>query len=98
PFRRRRYNDLARPILELIDVDVDPGARFDSLRAGDRELVEVRKALAAEPRVLILDESTSRLGESDVARLFKILRGLRERGLSIVPITHRLPAVMQPAD
>ena len=41
PFRRRRYNDLARPILELIDVDVDPGARFDSLRAGDRELVEV---------------------------------------------------------
>ena len=93
PFRRRRYNDLARPILELIDVHVDPGARFDSLRAGDRELVEVGKALAADPRVLILDESTSRLGESDVARLFGVLRGLRERGMSIVLITHRLPEV-----
>src|SRR5262249_49563134 len=90
-FRRRRYNDLARPILELIDVHVDPGARFASPRPGDRELVEVGKALAGEPRVLILDESTSRLGERDVARLFGVLRGLRERGTSIVLITHRLP-------
>ena len=98
PFRRRRYNDLARPILELIDVDVDPAARFDSLRAGDRELVEVGKALATDPRVLILDESTSRLGEADVARLFGILRGLRERGVSIVLITHRLPEVIELAD
>jgi ABC-type sugar transport system ATPase subunit len=98
PFRRRHYNDLARPILELIDVHVDPGARFDSLRAGDRELVEVGKALAAEPRVLILDESTSRLGESDVARLFGVLRGLRDRGTSIILITHRLPEVVELAD
>ena len=98
PFRRRRYNNLARPILELIDVDVDPGARFDSLRAGDRELVEVGKALAAEPRVLILDESTSRLGESDVGRLFRVLRGLRERGTSIILITHRLPEIVELAD
>jgi ABC-type sugar transport system ATPase subunit len=98
PFRRRRYNDLARPILELIDVRVDPGARFDSLRAGDRELVEVGKALAAEPRVLILDESTSRLGEADVARLFGVLRGLRERGTAIVLITHRLPEIVELAD
>jgi ABC-type sugar transport system ATPase subunit len=98
PFRRRRYNDLARPILQLIDVKVDPGARFDSLRAGDRELVEVGKALATEPRVLILDESTSRLGEVDVARLFGVLRGLRERGMSIVLITHRLPEIVELAD
>jgi ABC-type sugar transport system ATPase subunit len=98
PFRRRRYNERARPLLELIDVDVDPGARFDSLRAGDRELVEIGKALAAEPRVLILDESTSRLGERDVARLFNVLRGLRERGTSIVFITHRLPEFVEFAD
>jgi ABC-type sugar transport system ATPase subunit len=98
PFRRRRYNDLARPILDLIDVHVDPGARFDSLRAGDRELVEVGKALATDPRVLILDESTSRLGESDVERLFGVLRGLRDRGMAIILITHRLPEVIELAD
>jgi ABC-type sugar transport system ATPase subunit len=98
PFRRRRYNDLARPLLELIDVRVDPGARFDSLRAGDRELVEIAKAFATEPRVLILDESTSRLGESDVERLFSVLRGLRDHGMSIIFITHRLPEAIELAD
>jgi ABC-type sugar transport system ATPase subunit len=97
-FRRRSYNELARPLLELIDVHVDPGARFDSLRAGDRELVEVGKALATEPRYLILDESTSRLGERDVERLFTVLRRLRDQGTSIIFITHRLPEIVELAD
>ena len=54
--------------------------------------------MAAEPRVLILDESTSRLGESDVARLFGVLRSLRARGTSIVLITHRLLEIVELAD
>jgi ABC-type sugar transport system ATPase subunit len=94
PYQRRRYNELARPLLEAIDVRVDPGAPFESLRAGDRELVEVGKALATEPRFLILDESTSRLGEADVERLFGLLRRLRDRGTSTVLITHRLPEIV----
>jgi ABC-type sugar transport system ATPase subunit len=98
PFSRRRYNELARPLLELIDVQVDPGARFDSLKAGDRELVEVGKALATKPRYLILDESTSRLGERDVARLFTTLRKLRDSGTSTILITHRLPEIVELAD
>jgi len=98
PFRRRRYNALARPLLETVDVHVDPAAPFASLKPGDRELVEVGKALAANPRVLILDESTSRLGEADVARLFGLLRRLRERGTSTILITHRLPEIVDLAD
>jgi ABC-type sugar transport system ATPase subunit len=97
-FRRRRYNELARPLLELIGVDADAAARFDTLRAGDRELVEVGKALAADPRYLILDESTSRLGERDVERLFTLLRRLRDQGTAIIFITHRLPEIIEIAD
>jgi ABC-type sugar transport system ATPase subunit len=97
-FRRRRYNELARPLLKLIGVDVDPAARFDTLRSGDRELVEVGKALATDPRYLILDESTSRLGERDVERLFALLRRLRDGGTAIVLITHRLPEILQVTD
>ena len=48
--------------------------------------------------MLILDESTSRLGESDVGRLFRVLSGLRERGTSIILITHRLPEIVELAD
>ena len=97
-FSRRQYNELARPLLALIDVRVDPAARFDSLKAGDRELVEIGKALATSPRYLILDESTSRLGERDVERLFGVLRRLRDQGTSIIFITHRLPEIVELAD
>jgi ABC-type sugar transport system ATPase subunit len=98
PFRRRRYNELARPLLAAIEVRVDPAAPFASLKAGDRELVEVGKALAAKPRFLILDESTSRLGEGDVERLFRLLRRLRDEGTSTILITHRLPEIVELAD
>ncbi|MBM3677044.1 MAG: sugar ABC transporter ATP-binding protein [Actinobacteria bacterium] len=98
PFNRLRYNALARPILETVEVVADPGAPFSSLKAGDRELVEIGKALASEPRYVILDEATSRLGEADVARLFRLLRRLREQGMSFILITHRLPEMVELAD
>jgi ABC-type sugar transport system ATPase subunit len=97
-FNRMRYNALARPILDTIEVSVDPGAPFSSLRAGDRELVEIGKALASDPKIVILDEATSRLGEVDVARLFRLLRRLRETGTSFILITHRLPEIVELAD
>ena len=56
------------------------------------------KALATDPRFLILDESTSRLGEGDVERLFRLLRRLRDDGTSTILITHRLPEIIELAD
>jgi ABC-type sugar transport system ATPase subunit len=97
-FRRRTYNERARAILERIGVSVAPGARFDTLKAGDRELVEIAKALATQPRILILDEATSRFGERDVERLFGILRRLRDGGTGVVLITHRLSEICDLAD
>jgi rhamnose transport system ATP-binding protein len=97
-FRRRVYNERARAQLRRVGVHADPQAPFLSLKAGDRELVEIAKALAAEPRVLILDEATSRFGERDVERLFAILRRLRDEGAGIVLITHRLSEICELAD
>ena len=98
PFRRRAYNARARTILKRVGVSVPPEAPFDTLKAGDRELVEIAKALAAEPRILILDEATSRFGERDVDRLFAILRRLRDEGTGVVLITHRLAEICELAD
>jgi rhamnose transport system ATP-binding protein len=97
-FRRRAYNERARVILERVGVAVPPEVSFGTLRAGDRELVEIAKALAAEPRILILDEATSRFGERDVDRLFAILRRLRGEGTGVVLITHRLAEICELAD
>jgi ABC-type sugar transport system ATPase subunit len=98
PFVRRRYVERARALLGRIGIDVDPALPFGALRAGDRELAEVAKALATGPRFLILDEATSRLGEHDVERLFRILRSLKEEGTSTIVITHRLPEIVAIAD
>jgi ABC-type sugar transport system ATPase subunit len=97
-FRRREYNERARTILARVGVSVPPEVPFSTLKAGDRELVEIAKALAAEPRILILDEATSRFGERDVDRLFAILRRLCEEGTGVVLITHRLAEICELAD
>jgi rhamnose transport system ATP-binding protein len=97
-FSRRASAEAARPLLATVGVRADPRAPFSSLKVGDRELVEVAKALGARPRYLILDEATSRLGDADVERLFALLRRLRDEGMSTLLITHRLPEICELAD
>jgi ABC-type sugar transport system ATPase subunit len=99
PTRRRRIAAAARPLLERVGVQADPTASFDSLGPGDRELVEIAKALASRPRLLLLDEVTSRLGRDDVARVFHLLRSLRDdEGTAVVFVTHRLREIRELAD
>jgi ABC-type sugar transport system ATPase subunit len=98
PFRRRRLAREAAPFLSAVGVDADPHTPFASLRSGDRELVEIAKALAADPRLLILDEATSRFADADVERLFLILRRLAGQGRAILFITHRLSEICALAD
>ncbi len=95
--RRRELVARAREWLDAVGVDVDPAASYRSLRAGDRELVEVAKALAARPRLLVLDEATARLPDPD--RLFALVERLRaETGLAVLFVTHRLREIHRLAD
>lgn len=96
--RHRQLETDARPLLEEVGLRSPPSRRFSSLRSGERELVEVAKALATNPRILILDEATSRLGEAQVESLFAILRRRRERRTSAILITHRLGEIIEVAD
>ena len=63
-----------------------------------RQMVEIAKALARTPRILILDEATSALAAADVAAVFRVLRQLREEGLAIVYISHRMHEIEELAD
>lgn len=92
-FRHRRLAGQATPLLETVGLSCSPLQPFASLRSGDRELVEVAKALAADPRFLILDEATSRLGEDEVEPLFAVIRRLRGEGTSTILITDRKSVV-----
>jgi ribose transport system ATP-binding protein len=84
--------------IERVGAVVEINARVEDLSVADRHLVEIAKALAAEPRVLILDEPTAPLGADRVARLFDKIRAAAARGTAVVYITHRLAEVRQVAD
>ena len=86
-------------LLEQLDIhDLDPAQVVGTLSVGNRQRVEILRALSQDARILIMDEPTAALSEHDVGRLFAIVRRLRARGVSIVYISHRLEEVFLLAD
>ncbi|MDJ0686362.1 MAG: sugar ABC transporter ATP-binding protein [Alphaproteobacteria bacterium] len=92
--RRRAESLLARIGCE----DVNPLLNVRDLPLSRRQMVEIAKALAKDPTVLILDEATSALTAADVDRVFEILRLLRDDGISILTISHRMHEIEAVAD
>ena len=78
--------------------DIDPDRAVGSLRIGERQVVEIARALSGNARCLILDEPTAALSAGESDRLFEIIRRLRAAGVAIIYITHRLDEVQQIAD
>lgn len=85
-------------LAEKFGLPVDPDARVSRLSVGERQRVEILKALYREARVLILDEPTAVLARPEAERLFETLRGMTEGGLSIIFISHKLHEVMAASD
>lgn len=73
--------------------EIDPGVIVRDLPLAERQLIEIAKAIGRRPSVLILDEATSALGARDVERLFQVLHQLRDQGMAIVFISHRMEEV-----
>ncbi len=89
----------AAEILSSLDInDIDVTRNVGTLSVGNRQRVEIAKALSQNARLLIMDEPTAALTEADVQRLFALVRLLRERGVAIIYISHRLDEVFMLAD
>jgi ribose transport system ATP-binding protein len=89
--RRGAMRDTARRALaELGHGDLSPDARVRSLSIAEQQLVEIARALAGEPRVMIFDEPTSSLTQADAERLFAVIARLKARGVSVIYISHFL--------
>lgn len=88
----------AKQILEDLQVDIDPNARMSTLRVGQRQVIEIARALSDSANLLILDEPTAALSGDEVDTLFEFLDRLREQGAAMIYITHRLDELRRVAD
>jgi ABC-type sugar transport system ATPase subunit len=88
----------ARRRLAELGLEVDPFLPVDRLSVARKQLVQIARALAFEPRLLALDEPTASLSEGEAEALFGVLRGLRARGVTMLFVSHRLKEVRAVAD
>lgn len=95
---RAEMAERARPVLAELGLDVSLRRLVGTLSLAQQQLVEIAKALVVNPQVLILDEPTSALESSGVDRLMEIVCVLRERGVAVVFVSHRLEEVMSLCD
>ena len=95
---RNRIRQHSVRYLEMVGLDLPPGRLVSSLSIGQQQLVEIAKALAVDARILIMDEPTSSLSQHETRRLFEVIRDLKDRGVSVIYISHRLGEVQDLAD
>ena len=88
----------ARALMAELEEDIDPATPVEDLRLGQQQLVEIARALSVDARILIMDEPTSALSAAEVEVLFKVIRDLTGRGVSIVYISHHLEEALEITD
>ncbi|NLD59541.1 MAG: sugar ABC transporter ATP-binding protein [Clostridiales bacterium] len=96
--RWKQTNAEARRLLRSLGSDISPTERMGVLSVAQQQLVEIAKALSQDMRILIMDEPTAALSRRESEELYEIARGLRDRGISIILISHRFEDMHRLAD
>ncbi|CAN7629636.1 sugar ABC transporter ATP-binding protein [Rhizobium sp. LjRoot254] len=95
---RATMNRKAAELLETIGVRIDPNRELRTLSLNEQQIVEICRALATDPKVIVLDEPTASLNDDQVAHLLSVVKMLKSRGLGIVYVSHRLNEVLEISD
>ncbi|MCL5071727.1 MAG: ATP-binding cassette domain-containing protein [Actinobacteria bacterium] len=96
--RWRQAHKIAEKYLELVGLNMPPTQNINTLSVAQKQLVEIAKALSSNAKILLLDEPTSALSLNEVEHLFGILGKLKEKGIIIIFITHKLEEVINHCD
>lgn len=89
----KKMNEEARKLFNKLNIDIDPTAMMGDLTVGKQQMCEIAKAISHEAKVIIFDEPSAALTESEIEELFKIIRDLRDQQLGIVYISHRMDEI-----
>jgi ABC-type sugar transport system ATPase subunit len=97
-FARDTLNAQATRLLHSIGAEIDPARAVETLSIAQQQLVQIAAAVGSGARVIIFDEPTSSLGERESEQLFTLLGSLRERGVTVLYISHRMPEIFRLCD
>ena len=95
---RRAMRQAAEDLMKRLGLDIDPNQLVGQLRVSQQQLVEIAKALSLNSRIIIMDEPTSALSDTEVQYLFRVIRSLRAHDVAVIYISHRLDEVFAIAD
>ena len=91
-------HERARDVLHRLGVDIDPSTPLSHLSVPQQQMVEIAKALSLNARVVIMDEPSAALGGRDLEYVFAVIRALKEQGVAVIYISHRIAEVFEIAD
>ncbi|MDO4764854.1 MAG: sugar ABC transporter ATP-binding protein [Eubacteriales bacterium] len=83
----------AKDIFKILNIDIDPTVKIGDLTVGKQQMVEIAKALSMNSKIIIFDEPTAALTESEIEELFKVIRDIRSKGKGIIYISHRMDEI-----
>ena len=96
--KRKQFKEIAEKVLKRLGSDISPDEMVRNLSIAEQQIVEIGKAISADAKVIIMDEPTSSISHKDSERLLEIVEQLRDEGVTIIYISHRLQEIARIAD
>ncbi len=88
----------AAELFSLLHISIDPAEKIGNLTVGKQQMVEIAKAISKKAKIIVFDEPTAALTESEIEELFKVIRDLREKGTGMIYISHRMDEIRRISD
>lgn len=95
---KKKMEHIAKEKLNSLGLDIDPNTPIKNISIGRRQLVEIAKALLLDAELIIMDEPTAALTEKETELLFRVIRELRDKGVSFIYISHRMEEIFELCD
>lgn len=95
---RKKQRKLTETLLTALNIALDPEARLEDLSVAQLQMVEIVKAVSWDSKIIIMDEPTSAITETEVNKLFTIIRSLKKKGVSVIYISHKMNEIFRISD